>query len=64
MILGDMLESTLQQTLVSEGGNLMVFFQRPIAASILCFGAIFMAQASRHVDVVCTHDPGAEINLD
>ena len=42
MILGDMLESTLQQTLVSEGGNLMVFFQRPIAASILCFGAIFM----------------------
>ena len=42
MILGKMLESTLQQTLVAEGGNLLVFFDRPIAASILCFGAIFM----------------------
>ena len=27
------------------------------------FWCDFHAQASRHVDVVCTHDPGAEINL-
>ena len=42
MILGDMLESTLQQTLVAEGGDLSIFLNRPIAAGILAFGAIFM----------------------
>lgn len=42
LILGDMLESTLQQTLVGEGGDFTIFLRRPIAAAILLFGAMFM----------------------
>jgi putative tricarboxylic transport membrane protein len=42
MILGEMIESTLQQTLVAEDGDLLVFVQRPISAAILGFAALFM----------------------
>lgn len=42
MILGPMLEATLQQSLIANGGNLLIFVQRPISGVIVGFGAIFM----------------------
>lgn len=42
MILGPMLEATLQQSLIAHGGNLLIFVERPISAVIVGFGAVFM----------------------
>lgn len=42
MILGPMLERTLQQSLIASGGNPMVFLRRPISATLLSFAGIMM----------------------
>jgi len=42
MILGPQLERTLQQSLIASGGNPTVFFERPIAATLLAVGALLM----------------------
>jgi putative tricarboxylic transport membrane protein len=41
MILGPMLEKTLQQSLIGSGGDFMTFLNRPISASLL-FAAGFL----------------------
>lgn len=42
MILGPMLERTLQQSLIASGGDLLVFFQRPISATLLLAAGLLM----------------------
>jgi putative tricarboxylic transport membrane protein len=44
MILGPLLEKSLQQTLIGEGGDLSVFITRPICAVILALGAVIVAK--------------------
>ncbi len=42
MILGPMLEKTLQQSLIASGGDFMTFLQRPISASLLLAAGFIM----------------------
>ena len=42
MILGPMLEKTLQQSLIGSGGSFMTFFDRPIAATLLIAAGLLM----------------------
>jgi len=42
MILGPMLEKTLQQSLIGSGGDFMTFVDRPIAASLLIAAGLLM----------------------
>lgn len=42
MILGPMLEKTLQQSLIASGGDLMTFLQRPISATLLTVAVLLM----------------------
>jgi putative tricarboxylic transport membrane protein len=42
MLLEPLLEASLQQTLVAEGGNFLIFVQRPISGAIFAFGAVVM----------------------
>ncbi|MDI7258558.1 MAG: tripartite tricarboxylate transporter permease [Thermodesulfobacteriota bacterium] len=42
MILGPVLERTLQQSLIASGGDLLVFFQRPISATLLLAAGLLM----------------------
>jgi putative tricarboxylic transport membrane protein len=42
MILGPQLERTLQQTLIGAGGELQVFLQRPISATLLAVAAVLV----------------------
>jgi putative tricarboxylic transport membrane protein len=42
MILGPQLERTLQQSLIASRGNLLVFVQRPIAATLLVIAALLV----------------------
>jgi putative tricarboxylic transport membrane protein len=42
MILGPMLEATLQQSLIANSGNLLIFVERPISGAIVGFGVVFM----------------------
>jgi putative tricarboxylic transport membrane protein len=42
MILGPMLERTLQQSLIASGGDLLVFFQRPLSATLLLAAWVLM----------------------
>jgi putative tricarboxylic transport membrane protein len=42
MILGPMLEKTLQQSLIGSGGDFMTFLNRPIAAALLVTAGLLM----------------------
>ena len=42
MILGPMLEKTLQQSLIASGGDFMTFLNRPISASLLLAAGLLM----------------------
>ncbi len=42
MILGPMLEKTLQQSLIASGGDFMTFLHRPISATLLAAAALLM----------------------
>ncbi|MBM4314228.1 MAG: tripartite tricarboxylate transporter permease [Deltaproteobacteria bacterium] len=42
MILGPMLEKTLQQSLIASGGNFMTFLNRPISAALLLAAGLLM----------------------
>jgi len=42
MILGPMLEKTLQQSLIGSGGSFMTFFDRPISAGLLIAAGLLM----------------------
>ena len=42
MILGPMLEKTLQQSLIGSGGDFMTFLNRPISASLLLAAGFLM----------------------
>jgi len=42
MILGPMLEKTLQQSLIGSGGDFMIFLDRPIAAALLTAAALLI----------------------
>jgi putative tricarboxylic transport membrane protein len=42
IILGPMLEKTLQQSLIASGGDLMTFLERPISASLLAAAGLLM----------------------
>jgi putative tricarboxylic transport membrane protein len=42
MILGPMLEKTLQQSLIASGGDFMTFLNRPISAALLLAAALLM----------------------
>jgi len=42
MILGPMLEKTLQQSLIASGGDFMTFLNRPISASLLLAACLLM----------------------
>jgi putative tricarboxylic transport membrane protein len=42
MILGPMLERTLQQSLIASGGEPLVFLQRPISAALLSAAGLLM----------------------
>jgi putative tricarboxylic transport membrane protein len=42
MILGPILERSLQQSLISSGGDPSTFIQRPISAALLCVAAFLM----------------------
>ena len=42
MILGPMLEKTLQQSLIASGGDPMTFLQRPISATLLASAVLIM----------------------
>lgn len=42
IILGPMLEKTLQQSLIGSGGDPMTFLERPISASLLAVAALLM----------------------
>ena len=42
MILGPMLERSLQQSLIASGGNLFIFVEKPISAILLCVGAFLI----------------------
>jgi putative tricarboxylic transport membrane protein len=42
MILGPMLERTLQQSLIGSGGEPLVFLQRPISAALLSAAGLLM----------------------
>ncbi len=44
MILGPMLERTLQQSLISSGGDPMIFLRRPISAALLGVAVLVMAK--------------------
>lgn len=44
MILGPMLEKSLQQTLIAEGGNMRVLIERPICLAILSLGLLILAK--------------------
>lgn len=41
LVLGDMTEEALRQSLIMSDGSLMIFFTRPIAAAGVCF-AVFL----------------------
>ena len=42
MILGPMLENTLQQSLIASGGELLTFLERPISATLLAVAFLLM----------------------
>jgi putative tricarboxylic transport membrane protein len=42
LILGRMLERTVQQSLIMSGGDYFVFFKRPISAGLLSFAIILI----------------------
>ena len=42
MILGPMLEKTLQQSLIASGGDPLTFFERPISATLLAVAVLLM----------------------
>jgi putative tricarboxylic transport membrane protein len=42
MILGPMLERTLQQSLIGSGGDPMTFLNRPISAALLSVAGLLM----------------------
>jgi TctA family transporter len=42
MILGPMLEKTLQQSLIASGGDFLTFLNRPISASLLVAASFLM----------------------
>jgi putative tricarboxylic transport membrane protein len=42
MILGPMLEKTLQQSLIASGGDFMTFLNRPISAALLFTAGLLM----------------------
>jgi len=42
LILGPMLERNLQQSLIASGGDLLVFFRRPISATLLVIAGLLM----------------------
>jgi len=42
IILGPMLERNLQQALIASGGDLLVFFRRPISATLLLVAGLLM----------------------
>lgn len=43
MVMGDTLEATLRQALTISDGSFLIFLQRPIAATIICVTALFIA---------------------
>jgi putative tricarboxylic transport membrane protein len=50
MILGPMLEKTLQQSLIGSGGSFMTFIDRPIAAALLiAAGLLMLTPAAKQV---------------
>lgn len=42
MILGPVLERTLQQSLIASGGDILTFFQRPISLTLLTIGGLLI----------------------
>jgi putative tricarboxylic transport membrane protein len=42
MLLGPMLERSVQQSLIASGGDLLIFFQRPISATLLSVAALML----------------------
>jgi putative tricarboxylic transport membrane protein len=42
MILGPILERSVQQSLISSGGNPSIFIEKPISAALLCVAAFLM----------------------
>jgi putative tricarboxylic transport membrane protein len=42
MILGPILERSLQQALISSGGNPSIFIEKPISAGLLCVAAFLL----------------------
>jgi putative tricarboxylic transport membrane protein len=50
MILGPMLEKTLQQSLIASGGSFMTFLDRPIAATLLVgAGLLMLTPGAKHL---------------
>jgi putative tricarboxylic transport membrane protein len=42
MILGPILERSLQQSLISSGGDASIFIEKPISAALLCVAAFLI----------------------
>jgi len=42
MILGPILERSLQQSLISSGGDFSIFIEKPISAALLCVAAFLI----------------------
>lgn len=57
MILGPMLERTLQQSLIASGGDLLVFFQRPISATLLLAAGLLMMKPAIQWFLRSRHKP-------
>ncbi|MEI7673490.1 MAG: tripartite tricarboxylate transporter permease, partial [Deltaproteobacteria bacterium] len=50
MILGPMLEKTLQQSLIASGGDFFTFINRPISATLLVAAAfLILTPAVKHI---------------
>ena len=56
MILGPMLEKTLQQSLIASGGDFFTFINRPISASLLAAAAfLILTPAVKHISKKYRH---------